>query len=125
MEVDGTEEKDGKPESPKGSADAPQARGVSFDIIPPLTIESCQSDRELSCGGEDTAKVSLWLSFNPYRFHEMAQALDQLKSEAQNTGKESCLVIGDTPWRVSRSGFHLGENKRGPYYRWQLCYGGI
>src|SRR5579862_8416862 len=100
MEVDGTEEKDGKSVSPEGSSGAPQARGVSFDNIPPLTIKPTgQNNTQLSCGGEDTAKVSLWLSFNnPHRFYEMAQTLDQLKSEAQDSGKETCIVIGSTPW---------------------------
>ena len=108
---------------PKDSLNAPQARGVSFDNIPPVTSKPLS---ELSSGGEDTARISLWVAFDHIRFTELAQQLDKLKSEAQDTGKDAFILIGDALWEVNKSGFHLGKkDKKGPYYRWQLRHGGI
>ena len=103
---------------------APEARVVSFNNIPPLTSNDAW---DLSTGGEDKGKLSMWVSFDQKRFLELARGLDKLKSEAQETGNSAFYVIGETAWEVHKSGFHLGqgEKKGGPYFRWQLRHGGV
>ena len=121
-------QKDEKQCTPESSVDgapvAPQARGVSFDNIPPLTSQKPLS--ELSSGGEDTSRISMWVAFDRAKFVEFGELLDKFKSESQQDGRDSYILIGNTPWEVQKSGFHLGmKEKGGPYYRWQLRFGGI
>jgi hypothetical protein len=102
---------------------APEAQGVSFNNIPPSTSNHA---RDLSSGGEDTAKLSLWVSFDLKRFEELTKQLDALKMKAQEDGEGAYLPMGFDQWEVHKSGFHLGKSgKRGPYFRWQLRFNGI
>lgn len=102
---------------------ATEARGVTFDNIPPSTSNQASV---LSCGGEDTARVSFWVTFNSKHFAEFGRQLDELKIESQDRNAENFIIIAGNPWSVAKSGFHLGSAaKGGPYFRWQLRYGGI
>jgi len=108
----------------RGCLDAPEAQGVSFNNIPPSTSKSIKPG--ICSGGEDTARISLWVLFNAKQFRELAGKLDALKQEAQANGTDSYYRIGFDDWLVKNSGFHLGgKGKSGPYFRWQLMFGGI
>ena len=103
---------------------APEAPGVSFNNIPPSTSKLIGS--RICSGGEDTAKISLWVNFSLKQFQELGDKLDALKSSAQADGTDSYLPIGFDQWLVKNSGFYLGgSGKRGPYFRWQIMHGGI
>ena len=117
-------EMDLKPKELNAETDAPKARGVPSDNIPPSTSNPAS---HLSTGGEDTVKVSLWVAFEVDRFREMAIQLDKLKAEAQEGGNSAFYMIGGTAWEVNKTGFKLGEDgkKGGPFFRWQLRHGGV
>jgi hypothetical protein len=101
----------------------PKAEGVTFDNIPPSTSNQASV---LSCGGEDTARISFWVSFDGKEFSALGRKLDEAKMDSQDRTAENFIIIAGEPWTVSKSGFHLGgAAKSGPYYRWQLRNGGI